>query len=199
MIDGSFQLNFMWVCGLLVVDVCHLVFIFVLFCFAYPESILSFDNGISVSLREPTSSPYLVQVIWLELIAPEFKERGCDPELINKTLQSLGSKDGHMTNKKQRDRILRLARETRPNKLFTKLKAGWGILGADHGEGQYRGKRNWEVQKDQKLLRTLLVVVQWLRIYLPMQGTWVWFLLQEDSTCHRATRPMHCNYLSLHA
>ena len=27
------------------------------------------------------------------------------------------------------------------------------------------------------------LVVQWLRIPLPMQGTWVWFLAQEESTC----------------
>ena len=59
------------------------------------------------------------------------------------------------------------------------LKLDGYILRADHGEGQYKGKRNWEVKKDQKLPKTLLVVAQWLRIYLPMQGTWVWFLLQK--------------------
>ena len=31
-------------------------------------------------------------------------------------------------------------------------------------------------------------MVQWLRISLPMQGTWVSFLLWEDSTCGRATK-----------
>ena len=31
------------------------------------------------------------------------------------------------------------------------------------------------------------LVVQWLRIPLPMQGTQVQSLLQEDSTCHGAT------------
>ena len=29
---------------------------------------------------------------------------------------------------------------------------------------------------------------------LPMQGTWVWFLVQEDSTCLRATKPECHNY-----
>ena len=38
------------------------------------------------------------------------------------------------------------------------------------------------------------LVVQWLRICLPMQGTWVWFLLWENPTCHRATKPMLCNH-----
>ena len=36
--------------------------------------------------------------------------------------------------------------------------------------------------------RTALVV-QWLTISLPMQGTWVWSLVWEDPTCCRATKP----------
>ena len=39
-------------------------------------------------------------------------------------------------------------------------------------------------------------MVQWLRIHLPMQGTWVWSLAQEDSTSHRATKPMSRNHWS---
>ena len=38
------------------------------------------------------------------------------------------------------------------------------------------------------------LVVQWLRICLPMQGTWVRFLVQEDSICRGATKPASCNY-----
>ena len=38
------------------------------------------------------------------------------------------------------------------------------------------------------------LAVQWLRIHLPMQGTWIWSLVQEDSTCCRATKPMRRNY-----
>ena len=34
---------------------------------------------------------------------------------------------------------------------------------------------------------------QWMRICLPMQGTQVWFLVQEESTSHRATKPLCCN------
>ena len=33
------------------------------------------------------------------------------------------------------------------------------------------------------------LVVQWLRICLPMQGTWVRALVWEDPTCRGATRP----------
>ena len=35
--------------------------------------------------------------------------------------------------------------------------------------------------------------MQWIRIYLPIWETQVWSLVPEDSTCHRATKPMH-NY-----
>ena len=35
------------------------------------------------------------------------------------------------------------------------------------------------------------LVVQWLRVCLPMQGIWVWFMVQEDTTCPRATKAVH--------
>ena len=35
------------------------------------------------------------------------------------------------------------------------------------------------------------LVVQWIRMCLPMQGTWVQSLAQEDSPCWRATKPVH--------
>ena len=38
------------------------------------------------------------------------------------------------------------------------------------------------------------LVAQWLRIHLPMQGTWVQSLIWEDPTCHRAPKPMCYNY-----
>ena len=38
------------------------------------------------------------------------------------------------------------------------------------------------------------LVAQWLRIRLPMQGTWVRALVQEDPTCHGATKPVCHNY-----
>ena len=38
------------------------------------------------------------------------------------------------------------------------------------------------------------LVVQWLRICLPMQATLVWSLVQEDSTCLGATKLMCHNY-----
>ena len=38
-------------------------------------------------------------------------------------------------------------------------------------------------------LRTCLVL-EWIRIRLPVQGTWVRSLVQEDPTCHGATKPV---------
>ena len=38
------------------------------------------------------------------------------------------------------------------------------------------------------------LVAQWLRIRLPMQGTWVRALVPEDPTCRGAAKPMHHNY-----
>ena len=38
------------------------------------------------------------------------------------------------------------------------------------------------------------MMVQWLKILLPMQGTWVRALVPEDPTCHRATKPVSHNY-----
>ena len=38
------------------------------------------------------------------------------------------------------------------------------------------------------------LVVQWLRIRLPMQGTCIRALVLEDPTCRLATKPMHHNY-----
>ena len=38
------------------------------------------------------------------------------------------------------------------------------------------------------------LVVQWIKIHLPMQGTQVQFLVQEDSTYCKAPKPVHHNY-----
>ena len=38
------------------------------------------------------------------------------------------------------------------------------------------------------------LVALWLRIYLPVQETWVRALVWEDPTCRRATKPLHHNY-----
>ena len=39
-----------------------------------------------------------------------------------------------------------------------------------------------------------LPVVQWLGVHVPMKGTWVWSLVQEDPTSRGATGPSSHNY-----
>ena len=48
--------------------------------------------------------------------------------------------------------------------------------------------------RNKKKLAGASLVVQSLRIRLPMQGTWVRTLVWEDPTCRRATKPMRHNY-----
>ena len=38
------------------------------------------------------------------------------------------------------------------------------------------------------------LVAQWLKICLPMQGTWARALVREDPTCPGATKPVRHNY-----
>ena len=45
-----------------------------------------------------------------------------------------------------------------------------------------------------KNLSRASLVVQWLRIHLPIQGTRVRALVWEDPTCCRATKPVRHNY-----
>ena len=49
-------------------------------------------------------------------------------------------------------------------------------------------------KKKKRTYYRAFLVVQWLRIRLPMQRTWVRSVIQDDSTCHRATKPMPHNY-----
>ena len=55
--------------------------------------------------------------------------------------------------------------------------------------------RGWPDRLSSKMehLWTCLVV-QWLRIRLPMQGMWVRSQIWKDSTCHGATKPMIRNF-----
>ena len=45
-----------------------------------------------------------------------------------------------------------------------------------------------------ELSKRTSLVVWWIRIRLPMQGTWVWSLVQEDPTCWGAAEPVHRNF-----
>ena len=45
-----------------------------------------------------------------------------------------------------------------------------------------------------KITMRASLVAQWLRVCLPMQGTWVRALIWEDPTCHGAAGPVSHNY-----
>ena len=45
-----------------------------------------------------------------------------------------------------------------------------------------------------KIIVGASLVAQWLRICLPMQGTWVRALVWEDPTCRGAIRPVSHSY-----
>ena len=75
-----------------------------------------------------------------------------------------------------------------PSSRFQMVKDVWGKR-ALFDEGQ-----EYLVILGEKLYGRTSPVVQWLRIHLPMQGTWVRALVWEDPTCHRATKPVHNNY-----
>ena len=53
---------------------------------------------------------------------------------------------------------------------------------------------NDQSEKEIKKIIRASLVVQWLRICLPMQGTRVRALVWEDPTCHGAAGPVSHNY-----
>ena len=61
-----------------------------------------------------------------------------------------------------------------------------------HKSSHYPVVDHWRQQA--KVISRASLVVQWLRIRLPMQGTWVQVLVWEDLTCRGATKPVRHNY-----
>ena len=51
---------------------------------------------------------------------------------------------------------------------------------------------SWENHNSKRYMYRASLVVQWLRIHLPMQGNRVQSLVWEDPTCHGAAGPMSC-------
>ena len=57
-----------------------------------------------------------------------------------------------------------------------------------------RAKGSGEGEQRKRTGMGTSLVVQWLRIRLPVQGTWVRALVQEDPMCRGATKPVRHNY-----
>ena len=64
----------------------------------------------------------------------------------------------------------------------------------ESGSGQGMKKQLTEKKFMSENKHRTSLVVQELSAYLAMQGTWVQFLVPEDSTCFRATKPMCHNH-----
>ena len=68
-------------------------------------------------------------------------------------------------------------------------------VGVMKRDGVYTGNGRISLSKMNKNKQTRSsLVVQWTRICLLKQGTWVQSLVQEDSTCQGATKPVHHYY-----
>ena len=67
-----------------------------------------------------------------------------------------------------------------------------GCQNSGKGRGEGRKESEELIVQDADIGTSL--VAQWLRIRLPMQGTQVRALVQEDPTCRGATKPVRHNY-----
>ena len=87
-------------------------------------------------------------------------------------------------------------------KIFEPLKllidsSNW--LNGNHKTGWYKEwPQDFTHTHTHTHTHTTSLVVQWLRIGLPMQGTWVWFLVPEEPISCRAAKPHGPQLLSLY-
>ena len=69
---------------------------------------------------------------------------------------------------------------------------------ANYKSNPYKNPDDIFAEIEKPILKSILngtsLVAQWLRIHLPMEGTWVQALVREDPTCRGATKPVHHNY-----
>ena len=83
--------------------------------------------------------------------------------------------------------------------LCSKWPKYWSFSSSISPSSEYSGlisfRIDWfDLLVFQKTLNGASLVVQWLRIHLPIQGIWVWSVVQEDTTCCGATKPVCHNY-----
>ena len=79
---------------------------------------------------------------------------------------------------------------TKPLFIWELWNSGLSRLALPYGQFSSESIHYWLFLRD---LGTSLVV-QWLRIHLPMKGTQVRSLAREDPTCRGATKPVRHNY-----
>ena len=102
----------------------------------------------------------------------------------------LGKKFRSWQNKKSRWTPLQ---QTRPTTEDSGWRQGHDLTWSCSKYGPLTSSwSSWELIRNVNFWTS--VVVQWLRICLPMQGTWVRSLVQEDSKCRQATKTVCRNY-----
>ena len=69
-----------------------------------------------------------------------------------------------------------------------------GIYLAKGSHKRFVAHSQYKSRQFLKINRETSLVLQWLRVCLPMQGTWVRSLVQQDSTCCGAAKPVCHNY-----
>ena len=74
--------------------------------------------------------------------------------------------------------------------LEAAIRPFWWIFSSSFGSRQM----SYIISHFIKVTSRASLVAQWLRICLPMQGTWVRALVWEDPTCHGAAAPVSHNY-----
>ena len=122
-----------------------------------------------------------------------------------------------MTNVKDKERILKAAREKwlvtykrTPTRLSDDFQQKFGRpegSGMMYLKSWIKKKKRKEKKKDDLqpeyftwqgyqpgLKERTSLVTQWIRIHLPVWGTWVWSLDWGVPTFHGATKPMYHNY-----
>ena len=89
----------------------------------------------------------------------------------------------------------------RPRDTYRLKVRGWKKIFHANGNQNIAGvailisnKIDFKIKNVTRDKEGVSLVVQWLRIRLPMQGIRVRALVREDPTCHGATKPMRHNY-----
>ena len=122
-------------------------------------------------------------------------------EMFNKDLEELKNKQTQMNNtitemKTTLEGII--SRITEAEERISDLEDRMVEFTAVEQNKRKRMKRNEDSLRDLwdniKCQQRASLVAQWLRIRLPMQGTWVQALVREDPTYHGATKPVSHNY-----
>ena len=103
---------------------------------------------------------------------------------------------GIIGNEKKSQTIKYLMGHVRKYKYYLKsMESHWWVSNQERCLAVCAASKHQSFWKQcKKWVGGTSLVAQWIRICLPMQGTWVRTLVWEDPTCRGATRPVRHNY-----